>query len=174
MMYYWVHCEHRCKWTILKQLGHWCVQTEIIMRVFIATSTKTVKLFVLRCPSCMMWCRSGMPCRLLCLRWCRGLLLSRSCMSKVKLTHQAAGKCGLTQSQNGSGRFSGAWQLDLTSKKWNLIHEGSTLKLKYTTAYLQGSGAVPASTGQVWLQKKWTQQEADIIMLRLIGIYNSS
>lgn len=43
-------------------------------------------MYPFRCHSCMMWCRSGMPCQLLCLRWCRGLLLSRSCMSKVKLS----------------------------------------------------------------------------------------
>lgn len=36
-----------------------------------------------RCRSFMTWCRSGMPCPLLHLRWCRGLLLSRSCTSKV-------------------------------------------------------------------------------------------
>lgn len=72
--------------------------TEILTSVFLATSTIIVKLFVLRCLSCMMWCRSGMPCRLLCLRWCRGLLLSRSCMSKVKLTDLTAGQCGCSQS----------------------------------------------------------------------------
>lgn len=36
-----------------------------------------------RCRSFMTWCRSGMPCPLLYLRWCRGLSLSRSYMNKV-------------------------------------------------------------------------------------------
>ncbi len=41
-----------------------------------------------RCRSFMTWCRSGMPCPLLYLRWCRGLSLSRSCMSKVTHTYK--------------------------------------------------------------------------------------
>lgn len=42
--------------------------------------------YLVRCHSFMMWCRSGMPCPLPYLRWCSGLLRSRSCTSKV--THR--------------------------------------------------------------------------------------
>ena len=47
-----------------------------------------------RCRSSMTWCRSGMPCPLLYLRWCRGLSLSRSCTSKVRHRN---GNCSTVQ-----------------------------------------------------------------------------
>lgn len=89
LLYFWVHSVKNGEQMFQKKA--WESQETVVSSIprehrFKAADCLLISISLLlsvRCHSCMIWCRSGIPYLLPYPRLCRGLWLWRSCMSKV-------------------------------------------------------------------------------------------